>query len=83
MQEKCRGLSTIHISSYIHHLLLNLAHTYPIDNALYEPDVVKRGLDVDDWGRTTAPTELTIRWHRPSPEEADTEGEGCALEGCP
>ncbi|KAJ9130646.1 Proteasome activator BLM10, partial [Pleurostoma richardsiae] len=69
MQEKCRGLPTIHISSYIHHLLLNLTHTYPIDNALYEPDVVKRGLDVDDWGRTTAPTDLTIRWHRPSPEE--------------
>ncbi|KAJ9144251.1 Proteasome activator BLM10, partial [Pleurostoma richardsiae] len=69
MQEKCRGLPTIHISNYIHHLLLNLTHTYPIDNALYEPDVVKRGLDVDDWGRTTAPTDLTIRWHRPSPEE--------------
>lgn len=69
MQEKCRGLPTIHISNYIHHLLLNLTHTYPLDNALYEPDVVKRGLDIDDWGRPTAPAELTIKWHRPSPAE--------------
>ncbi|SPQ23299.1 c70c519a-c1eb-4eb8-9f62-1b709addebb8 [Thermothielavioides terrestris] len=69
MQEKCRGLPTIHISNYIHHLLLNLTHTYPIDNGLYEPDVTARGLDVHDWGRVTAPSELTIRWHRPSEAE--------------
>ncbi|KAK4442644.1 proteasome activator BLM10 [Podospora aff. communis PSN243] len=69
MQEKCRGLPTIHISNYIHHLLLNLTHTYPIDNALYEPELIERGLDIDDWGRTTAPAELTIKWHRPSPAE--------------
>jgi proteasome activator subunit 4 len=69
MQEKCRGLPTIHISNYVHHLLLNLTHTYPIDNALFEPDVIARGLDVEDWGRTTAPADLTIKWHRPSPPE--------------
>ncbi|KAK5653291.1 hypothetical protein OQA88_8982 [Cercophora sp. LCS_1] len=69
MQEKCRGLPTIHISNYIHHLLLNLTHTYPIDNALYEPELVERGLDIEDWGRTTTPSELTIKWHRPSQEE--------------
>ncbi|KAF2999130.1 hypothetical protein E8E14_004777 [Neopestalotiopsis sp. 37M] len=69
MQEKCRGLPTLHISNFIHHLLLNLTHTYPIDNALYEPDVVKRGLDVDDWGRGTNPADLTIKWHRATPEE--------------
>ncbi|KXX81506.1 Proteasome activator BLM10 [Madurella mycetomatis] len=69
MQEKCRGLPTIHISNYIHHLLLNLTHTYPIDNALYEPEVIARGLDVHDWGRTTAPADLTIKWHRPSGAE--------------
>ncbi|KAI0188747.1 hypothetical protein EV127DRAFT_482292 [Xylaria flabelliformis] len=69
MQEKCRGLPTIHISNFIHHLLLNLTHTYPIDTALYEPDVIKRGLDVDDWGKTTKPADLTIRWHRPLMEE--------------
>ncbi|PHH71070.1 hypothetical protein CDD80_5542 [Ophiocordyceps camponoti-rufipedis] len=71
MQDKCRGLPTILVSNYIHHLLLNLTHTYPIDHALYEPDVLKRGLDVGDWGRTTAPADLTIRWHQPSPAEVE------------
>ncbi|ORY61541.1 uncharacterized protein BCR38DRAFT_36565 [Pseudomassariella vexata] len=69
MQENCRGLPTIHISNYIHHLLLNLTHTYPIDNALYEPSVIERGLDVDDWGKTTAPADLSIRWHRSTADE--------------
>ncbi|KAJ8112744.1 hypothetical protein ONZ43_g5322 [Nemania bipapillata] len=69
MQEKCRGLPTIHISNFIHHLLLNLTHTYPIDTALYEPNVIARGLDIDDWGKTTKPADLTIRWHRPVMEE--------------
>ncbi|KAI1200137.1 hypothetical protein F5X97DRAFT_101592 [Nemania serpens] len=69
MQEKCRGLPTIHISNFIHHLLLNLTHTYPIDTALYEPKVIERGLDIDDWGKTTKPADLTIRWHRPTLEE--------------
>lgn len=71
MQEKCRGLPTILISNYIHHLLLNLTHTYPIDHALFEPEVLKRGLDVDDWGKVTAPSDLTIRWHQPSPPEIE------------
>ncbi|KAM4063174.1 proteasome-substrate-size regulator domain-containing protein [Hirsutella rhossiliensis] len=71
MQQKCRGLPTILVSNYIHHLLLNLTHTYPIDHALYEPDVIKRGLDIGDWGKTTAPADLTIRWHQPSPSEIE------------
>ncbi|KAH8878972.1 hypothetical protein GQ53DRAFT_56249 [Thozetella sp. PMI_491] len=69
MQEKCRGLPTIHTSNYIHHLLLNLTHTYPIDSALFEPGILQRGLDIDDWGRTTPASELTIKWHRPAPSE--------------
>ncbi|KID77838.1 Proteasome activator BLM10 [Metarhizium brunneum] len=71
MQEKCRGLPTILVSNYIHHLLLNLTNTYPIDHALHEPDVIKRGLDIDDWGKTTSPADLTIRWHQPSPPEVE------------
>ncbi|EGS19696.1 putative proteasome activator protein [Thermochaetoides thermophila DSM 1495] len=71
MQEKCRGLPTIHVSNYVHHLLLNLTHTYPIDNALYEPDVIARGLDIQDWGAITDPAKLTIRWHRPSHAEIE------------
>jgi proteasome activator subunit 4 len=71
MQEKCRGIPTIHVSNYIHHLLLNLTLIYPVDGALYEPEVLKRGLDVDDWGKTIKPTELTINWHKPSTEEIE------------
>ncbi|RDW94427.1 hypothetical protein BP5796_00190 [Coleophoma crateriformis] len=71
MQEKCKGIPTIHISNYIHHLLLNLTLIYPIDGALYEPEVFERGLDVSDWGRVTTPSELTIKWHNPTPEEID------------
>ncbi|KEY64125.1 hypothetical protein S7711_07470 [Stachybotrys chartarum IBT 7711] len=69
MQAKCRGLPTILVSNYIHHLLLNLTHTYPIDHALYEPDIMQRGITVDDWGKTTAPADLSIKWHQPSPPE--------------
>ncbi|CAI4217446.1 unnamed protein product [Parascedosporium putredinis] len=69
MQEKCRGLPTIHISNFIHHLLLNLTHTYPTDHSLYEPEAIAKGLDVDAWGRLTPPSELTIKWHVPSPAE--------------
>lgn len=71
MQQKCRGLPTILVSNYIHHLLLNLTHTYAIDHALYEPSVFQRGLGVDDWGKITAPPDLTIRWHQPSPPEIE------------
>lgn len=71
MQEKCRGIPTIHISNYIHHLLLNLTLIYPVDGALYEPEVFKRGLDAEDWGRVTKPTELTINWHTPSDAEIE------------
>ncbi|PHH84831.1 hypothetical protein CDD83_1302 [Cordyceps sp. RAO-2017] len=71
MQDKCRGLPTILVSNYIHHLLLNLTHTYPIDHALFEPDVMRRGLDIGDWGKTTAAADLTIRWHQPSPAEIE------------
>lgn len=71
MQEKCKGIPTVHISNYIHHLLLNLTLIYPVDGALYEPDVLKRGLDVEDWGKITKPNDLTVHWHFPSDEEIE------------
>lgn len=71
MQEKCHGLPTMHVSNCIHHLLLNLTTIYPVDPALYEPEAFERGLDVGDWGRSTKPSELTIKWHVPSSEEID------------
>ncbi|KAK6610738.1 GPI mannosyltransferase [Botrytis cinerea] len=66
---KCYGLATTHVSNFIHHLLLNLTTIYPVDTALYEPEVFERGLDVSDWGRNTKPSELTIKWHVPSSDE--------------
>jgi proteasome activator subunit 4 len=71
MQEKCRGLPTILVSNYIHHLLLNLTHVYAIDHALYEPEVIERGIDIGDWGQVIPSSGLTIRWHQPSPSEID------------
>ncbi|RDL39604.1 ARM repeat-containing protein [Venustampulla echinocandica] len=69
MQEKCRGIPTIHVSNYIHHLLLNLTLIYPVDGALYEPEVFEKGLSVEDWGATVGPNALTINWHLPSTDE--------------
>ena len=71
MQEKCRGIPTIHISNYIHHLLLNLTLTYPVDSALFEPAVLEKGLDVQHWGMSTKPSDLTIKWHSPSEAELE------------
>lgn len=69
MQEKCKGLPTIHISNFIHHLLLNLTLIYPVDFALYEPGVIARGLDVGDWGQSPKANEITVNWHKPNEEE--------------
>lgn len=69
MQEKCRGIPTLHISNFVHHLLLNLTQTYTIDNAMFEPDVLQGGIGIEQWGRTTSPSELTIKWYRPSQPE--------------
>ncbi|KAG9256789.1 uncharacterized protein F5Z01DRAFT_618147 [Emericellopsis atlantica] len=71
MQANCRGLPTMVVWNFIHHLLLNLTTVYSIDHALYEPEDVARGLDIGDWGRTTSPADLTIKWHQPSPPEIE------------
>ena len=69
MQQKCKGTPTIHISNFIHHLLLNLTGTYTVDFSLYEPDVLARGLEPKDWGDFTRPDELHIKWHIPNSDE--------------
>jgi proteasome activator subunit 4 len=55
MQEKCKGVPTVHISNYIHHLLLNLTLIYVVDHSLYEPKTLERGLGVEDWGKSVKP----------------------------
>ena len=71
MQSKCKGIPTVHVSNYIHHLLLNLTVTYPVDYSIYEADVLARGLGPEDWGRIPKVQELNIKWHVPRKEEID------------
>ncbi|KAF2020543.1 hypothetical protein BU24DRAFT_339098 [Aaosphaeria arxii CBS 175.79] len=71
MQQKCRGTPTVHVSNYIHHLLLNLTVTYTIDYSIYEPEELQQGLTANSWGRIVDPKKLTVKWHKPSPEEID------------
>ena len=71
MQQKCIGTPTVHISNYIHHLLLNLTVTYPVDYSLYEEDILARGLGPNDWGRTPDPKSINIKWHVPNREEIE------------
>ncbi|KAK5011172.1 Proteasome activator BLM10, partial [Cryomyces antarcticus] len=71
MQDKCKGIPLVHVSNFIHHLLLNLTVTYTTDYTIYEKEELKRGLTAQDWGKITKPKDLTIEWHTPSREEID------------
>ncbi|EGC43190.1 proteasome activator subunit 4 [Histoplasma capsulatum var. duboisii H88] len=71
MQQKCKGIPTVHVSNFIHHLLLNLTATYVIDHSLYEPDVKGKGIQVEQWGQRHDPNHLTIKWHVPQREELE------------
>ena len=69
MQQKCKGIPTVHVSNYIHHLLLSLTGIYPVDYSLYEEDVLARGVGPSDWGRLPDPKNIAIKWHVPSEGE--------------
>ncbi|KAL8734793.1 MAG: hypothetical protein Q9181_003037 [Wetmoreana brouardii] len=71
MQQKCKGIPTVHVSNYVHHLLLNLTGTYTVDYAQYEKDVYDRGLRPSDWGMIPDPQSLHIAWHVPSRKEIE------------
>ena len=71
MQRKCKGIPTVHISNYIHHLLLSLTGIYPVDYSLYENDVLNRGVGPSDWGRIPDPKSIEIKWHVPSGGEVE------------
>ena len=69
MQDKCTGIPLVHVSNFVHHLLLNLTVTYTTDLSLYEKDDLERGLGPKDWAKLTDPQSLNIEWHVPKPAE--------------
>ncbi|KAF1350733.1 hypothetical protein BDV97DRAFT_294388 [Delphinella strobiligena] len=71
MQDKCKGIPLVHVSNFVHHLLLNLTVTYTTDLSLYEKSDLDRGLGPKDWGKYTDPNSLNIEWHVPSAAEID------------
>ncbi|CBX94376.1 similar to proteasome activator subunit 4 [Plenodomus lingam JN3] len=71
MQQKCRGTPTVHVSNFIHHLLLNLTCTYTVDYSIYEDDELEQGLSTESWGRQMDVKEMKIKWHSPNAEEID------------
>lgn len=81
MQKKCKGNPTVHVSNYVHHLLLNLTGIYPIDHSLYEDDVLSKGISPSEWGMMPDPKKLNIKWHVPSKEEVEFAVELFRVEG--
>jgi proteasome activator subunit 4 len=71
MQEKCKGMPTVHISNYIHHLLLNLTLIYTADYAQNEPEEISNGVSVAQWGPRQDPNAIKIGWHVPTRAEID------------
>lgn len=68
LHRTCKGLPTVHISNFIHHLLINLTGIYPIDYSLTEPGEI---IDIECWGQDYDPKKLTISWHVPTREEIE------------
>jgi proteasome activator subunit 4 len=71
MQQKCKGMPTVHISNFIHHLLLNLTVTYTNDYSLFEPETVAKGISAVHWGRCQDLSKLNIKWHFPNRHEIE------------
>ncbi|KAJ9639622.1 Proteasome activator BLM10 [Knufia peltigerae] len=71
MQQKCKGTSTVHVSNFIHHLLLNLTVTFTADHALYEPERLKDGVKPHLWGLAEPAATIKPKWHVPCKEEVE------------
>ncbi|OAK96247.1 hypothetical protein IQ06DRAFT_282835 [Phaeosphaeriaceae sp. SRC1lsM3a] len=71
LQQRCRGTPTVHVSNFIHHLLLNITSTYTNDYSIYEPHELERGLSPESWGREVDVQNINIDWHVPSPTGID------------
>lgn len=71
MQDTCKGIPLVHVSNFVHHLLLNLTVTYTMDYSLFNPGEFQNGLSSESWGRIVDPTTLDIRWHTPTQAELE------------
>ncbi|KAK5944089.1 Proteasome activator BLM10 [Knufia obscura] len=69
MQQKCKGMPTVHISNFIHHLLLNLTVIFTADYKLYEKARLQDGVTAKLWGLAEPAESIKPHWHVPSREE--------------
>lgn len=69
MQKHCKGMPTVHISNFVHHLLLNLTVTFTADYDLYEPRRIGKGVTAKLWGMSEPSKSVEPKWHVPSDEE--------------
>ncbi|KAK8194776.1 uncharacterized protein BKA78DRAFT_248089 [Phyllosticta capitalensis] len=68
MQDHCRGIPTVHVSNFIHHLLLNLTCVYTVDYSIYQPEHLAKGLTTQDWGQLPNAKDISVKWHVPNKE---------------
>lgn len=71
MQDTCKGIPLVHVSNFIHHLLLNLTVTYTMDFKLFNQAELEHGLTAQCWGKTVDPQSLDITWHVPTQAELE------------
>ena len=81
MQDHCKGIPLVHVSNFVHHLLLNLTVTYTMDYSLFNKADLERGLSTESWGKTVDPTTLEIQWHVPQRDELDFAVKICEAQG--
>ena len=75
MELKVRGQPTVHVSNFIHHLLLNLTVTYTVDFSLVQRSEGSAEVTAAQWGPRQNPKTLEIQWHVPSSAEIDMASE--------
>ena len=81
MQDTCKGIPLVHVSNFVHHLLLNLTVTYTMDYNLFNKEDLERGLSTESWGKNVDPASLKIQWHVPEQAELDFAARICEAQG--
>ncbi len=81
MQDTCKGIPLVHVSNFVHHLLLNLTVTYTMDYSLFNKSELEKGLTAESWGRIADPTALEIQWHVPQQDELAFATRICEAQG--